>query len=587
MTETTHGATAVPAGCPVADTLVSNASLSDTLLPGVLAARARQTPNRVAYIFLDDSGEEIDRLDYAELHRRARAVAARLVSRCDPGERALLAFLPGLNFIVAFFGCLYARIVAVPVNPPVGAATTIPPATRSVIDASEPSIILTDSASAALCEPTLSALGTIEYLQVDMMEPGGLSEDLTTADADTLALLQFTSGSTSDPKGVLVTHRNLIANQRMIREAFGHNEDSVVVGWAPFFHDQGLIGNVLQPVYVGAPAILMSPLTFIRRPLLWLTTISRYGATTSGGPDFAYAACVAHAERTGVPDGLDLSSWTVAFNGAEPIRSTTIDRFATVFAPHGFHPGAAYPCYGLAEATLLVTASRVGRGPRIVHASVEQLQHGNFRPDPQGTELVGSGTPVPGSDVAVVDPDIRQRVRDGTVGELWVSGEHVTGGYWQNRTATAEAFGVIAGESSPRLRTGDLGFVLDGEVFVVGRVKDLIIVRGRNYYPADIENAAAAAHAAVRPGGCAAIGIPDNCGLEQVAVVVELRRGVSRDSLDDVRAAIRSSIAASAGITVRQICLVAAGQIPKTSSGKVRRTQVRNLLTQGGFEPAG
>ncbi|GAB21786.1 hypothetical protein GOPIP_011_01780 [Gordonia polyisoprenivorans NBRC 16320 = JCM 10675] len=592
-------------------------------LPDVLMTRARTAPDRVVYVFVDESGTEVDQLDHATLHRRAVRIAERLRRQCVPGDRALLAFLPGLDFIAAFFGCMYARVVAVPVAPPLPTPTAGPSAIRNVIADAQPAIVLTDKVSDEFFGETLRTLCPVPPMWVDDLTDSDLTDsDLTDSDltdngvvddvpadersaipydsthaadpvdADDVALLQYTSGSTGAPKGVMVTHGNLRANQEMIRDAFGHDETSVVVGWAPFFHDQGLIGNVLQPLYVGARAVLMSPMTFIRRPLLWPTLISRYRATTSGGPDFAYAACVAHARRTGLPADLDLTSWTVAFNGAEPIRSDTIRSFAAEFAPHGFDARAMYPCYGLAESTLLVTASRPGRGPRTLRASAADLQHRRYRPDSAGTEVVGSGTAVRGSVIRIVDPDRRVGLPDGVVGEIWVSGEHVCAGYWHNRPATDALFGAIVGGGDPMLRTGDLGFVVAGELYVVGRIKDMIVIRGRNFYPTDIERATVGAHSALRPGGCAAFGWAEESSggdtpAEEVVVVAEIRATHRDLDAAEVRSAIRAAIRADLGITVLRIGLIAAGELPKTTSGKVRRRAARALYDNDGFTPVG
>ncbi|OCW85218.1 aminotransferase [Nocardia farcinica] len=551
-------------------------------LPDIVAARGSLTPDRIAYVFLDEHGAEWDRLDYATLHRRACGVAAELMRHCAPGARAVLAFPPGLDFIVAFVGCLYARVIAVPVPPPAPGQHAGHPA----IGDCAPTVVLTERTLAGARGPFAAHVFPGPQICVDELDAGEIPAPAT-VDSGTLALLQYTSGSTSDPKGVMVTHGNLIANQRMIRWAFGHDEESVVVGWAPFYHDQGLIGNVLQPLYLGARAILMSPLTFIRRPLLWPATIARYGATTSGGPDFAYAACVTHARRSGVPDDLDLSTWRVAFNGAEPIRADTIRAFAATFSPYGFDESATYPCYGLAEATLLVTASRPRRGARVVRAAAEELRRGRFRPDPEGPALVGSGGPIPGSSVRIVSPEDGRVCAEGDVGEVWASGEHIAQGYWRNPEATEQVTGALDDEPGVRwLRTGDLGFVHDGEVYVVGRIKDLIIIRGRNIYPTDVENSVTAAHSALRPGGCAAFGFggdPGGAEAQEIVVVAELRRAPGEDH-DEIVADIRAAVAADIGVTIRRIRLIPAGGLPKTTSGKVRRAHTRSLFEQGRFE---
>ncbi|GAA3790369.1 fatty acyl-AMP ligase [Amycolatopsis tucumanensis] len=523
------------------------------LLPDVLTSRAKHTPDATAYVFLDEDGVETAALTYRELHARALSVAHELSRHCAPGDRALLVFPQCLDFIVAFFACLYARVVAVPVNPP--RRTHVPEATRAIVADCEPAVVLTLAGAPA-------SLPGLPSITVDAVPGHGFTPP--PAERDGLAFLQYTSGSTSAPKGVMVSHGNLEANQEMIRAAFGHDAESTVVGWAPFFHDQGLIGNVLQPLYVGARSILMSPAAFIRRPLLWLSAISRYRAHTSGGPNFAFDACVARARRGGAGD-LDLSCWKVAFNGAEPIRPETLHEFARTFAPSGFDERALYPCYGLAEATLIVTGSRKGRGPRYAH-----------RPD--GALVAGSGTALPGEDVRIADP------RDG-VGEILVSGPHVTQGYWKRPAATAETFPVVHGRTY--LRTGDLGMIDDGELYVLGRIKDVLIVRGRNHYPQDIEQTAQSAHPALRAGGSAAFGVPGADG-ERLVVVQEIQRDHRHDADPvEITRAVRAAVLAEHGLTIGDLVLTAHGQLAKTSSGKIMRSAARTRYLAGGFEGNG
>ena len=400
------------------------------LLPDILADRADRTPAHRGYVFLDDLGLETGALTYEELHARALAIAAALHDRCRPGDRALLLFPQGPDFIAAFFGCLYAGVLAVPVDPP--RRDRVREATPSIVRDCAPAAVLTVHAMLGTARAALEpATGEVAWLAVDGL-PRASASGLRPrpADPDDIALLQYTSGSTSRPKGVMVSHRNLVADEEMIRLAFGHDERSTVVGWAPFFHDQGLIGNVLQPLYIGATSVLMSPTTFIRRPLLWLSAISRYRAHTSGGPNFAFDACVARAARGGVPD-MDLGSWEVAFNGAEPVRLETLRLFAETFAPYGFAEEALYPCYGLAEATLMVTASRKGRGARTIDVDPEELGRGRYvraEGDRKRT-LAGSGLALAAETVQIVDPRTGHPCPAGRVGEIQVRGDHVARGY--------------------------------------------------------------------------------------------------------------------------------------------------------------
>lgn len=556
------------------------------LLPEVLWNHAAHHPDRRAFVFLDEQGEEEAALTYGDLCARSLGVAEHLTAQCEPGRRAVLLFPPGLDFVVAYFGCLFAHVVPVPVNPPRsnrGQDTTL-----GILQDSEPSAVLTLGDVVDLAKSFVEPLcGELRWLAVDEVEPAHRGFQPQPCREDGIALLQYTSGSTSEPKGVMVSHRNLCANQEMIRRAFGHDQRSTVVGWTPLFHDQGLIGNVLQPVYLGSTCILMSPITFIRQPLLWLAAISRYRAQTSGGPNFAFDACASRAERTGVPD-VDLSCWEVAFDGAEPIHHDTLDRFTETFAPVGFRKEAFYPCYGLAEATLLVAGSRRGRGPRTVEADGEPLNHGRYvaATPGRGRILVGSGLAATSEEIRIVDSETRRPCAADHVGEIWVAGEHVAEGYWRRPEATDETFQArcVGEPDRTYLRTGDLGLVVDGELYVVGRLKDLIIVRGKNYYPHDIERSAQRSHPALKPGACAAFSVPGPEG-EILVVVQEIRREhLARTDASEIAMSMRAAVAQDHQVAIGDLVLTMPGELEKTSSGKIRRAVARSHYLQGGFE---
>ncbi len=554
-------------------------------LPEVLARRAAEQPDVRAYAFVDEHLDEQAALTYGELHARALAVAARLREACAPGDRALLVFPPGLDFVVAYFGCLYAGVIAVPVNPP--RREVVQGATRSVVSDCAPSVVLTLGAMVGFMTPALEGVcGALRWVAVDEVEPDAPDFAIQPSAPEDIAFLQYTSGSTSDPKGVMVTHGNLVANERMICRAFGHDERSTVVGWAPLFHDQGLIGNVLQPLWVGASAILMSPLVFSRWPLLWLSAVSKYRAHSSGGPNFAFELCVVRAAGgRKVPEDLDLSSWKVAFNGAEPIRPDTVRRFTETFAPYGFDPGAMYPCYGAAEATLLVSGSAKGRGPRTLEADADALGRGRLVDVPagEGRTLVGSGLVLPGEEVRIVDPETGRAAAEDEVGEIWVSGPQVARGYWRRPELTERTFGAeVEGEPGRTyLRTGDLGAVVDGELYVIGRLKDLIIIRGRNYYPHDIEQTVQLAHPALRRGCCAAFAVTDR-GDERLVVVQEVKRDQDADP-GEVGGTIREAVVREHEISVSDLVLTLPQQLQKTSSGKIMRAAARARYLGEGF----
>ncbi|CAI7979912.1 AMP-dependent synthetase and ligase [Frankia sp. Hr75.2] len=579
-----------------------------TLLPDVLRGRAALEPERTAYVFVNERAEETGRLTYGGLHARALAVAGELSRACEPGDRALLVFPQCLDFVVAYLGCLYARVVAVPVHPP--HRDGVQDSTRRIVDDCEPAAVLTLEAMARELRAALtSPRGAMSWIPVDRIPAGPAPTGIHTAGIHTvdvhaagldptavepmdldpadIAFLQYTSGSTSDPKGVMVSHGNLAANQEMIRRAFGHDRDSTVVGWAPFFHDQGLIGNVLQPLYAGATCVLMSPTAFIRWPMLWLSLISRYRAHTSGGPNFAFEACVARAARGGVPD-LDLSCWKVAFNGAEPVRHDTLRRFAETFAPHGFDERALYPCYGLAEATLLVTGSEKGRGARVIEAATEDLREGRYTPVPagRGSTLVGSGVLPRDGALRIVDPRTGRSLPPDRIGEIWVAGDHVARGYWDRPRESTETFHAEHADDPGRgyLRTGDLGLVVDDELFVVGRLKDLVIIRGRNYYPQDLEHTAQSAHPALRPGGCAAFSVP-GADRERLVIVQEVR-GEFRRRADpgEVAGAIRAAVVREHQVSVGDLVLTLPGRLQKTTSGKIMRAAARRRYLRDAFD---
>ncbi|HEV7786800.1 MAG TPA: fatty acyl-AMP ligase, partial [Thermoanaerobaculia bacterium] len=445
------------------------------ILTEALRETAVSRPGQIAFTFLDEAGAATD-LSYADLDRRALAIAARLQELGGAGQRALLLYPPGLEFVAAFLGCLYGGVVAVPAYPPTSERTL--PRLLAIAQDARPVLALTTSARLDKLQTLAARLPGFDSLA--WVETDRIAADLAGAwrdpqpGPDTLAFLQYTSGSTAAPKGVMVSHGNLFHNEEMIRRAFGQSADSVIVGWLPLYHDMGLIGNVLQPLYLGAHCILQTPATFLQRPLSWLAAISRYRATTSGAPNFAYDLCV---RRIGAEQraGLDLASWEVAFNGAEPVRPDTLERFAAAFAPQGFRRKAFYPCYGLAEATLFVSGGGKGALPVVEAAGARGL--------------VGCGRPWMDQRLAVVDPESGRPVSDGQEGEIWISGPSVAQGYWGQPEATERDFRArLAGDPAdagegPFLRTGDLGFLRGGELFVTGRLKDLIIVRGRNHYP--------------------------------------------------------------------------------------------------------
>ncbi|HEX8352320.1 MAG TPA: condensation domain-containing protein, partial [Pyrinomonadaceae bacterium] len=489
-------------------------------------------------------------------------------------------------YVAAFFGCLYAGVVAVPAYPPRLNRTLA--RLQSVIADASPVAALTTPETLARIEPLVEGnadLLRLRWLALDGRDDDAAADWRTPAgDGDTLAFLQYTSGSTAAPKGVMVSHGNLLHNQRMIQAAFRQTEQSVVVGWLPLYHDMGLIGNMLQPLYLGARGILMSPVAFLQRPFIWLEAVSRFRATTSGGPNFAYELCVRKvtAEQRAT---LNLSSWDVAFNGAEPVRAETLERFAATFAASGFRREAFQPCYGLAEATLLVTGRRRAEAPtlkRVSRAAVAAGRVVESADESDGQLLVGCGTTAFDEEVVVVEPETRTLCPAGEVGEVWVAGPGVAQGYWRMPEATAQTFRAYLHDGSgPFLRTGDLGALIDGELFVTGRLKDLIIIRGRNHYPQDIELTVERSHGALRPGCGVAFSVEAD-GAERLVLVQELERRRPAEAAE-VCAAVRQAVAEEHELQAHAVVLVRAGSIPKTSSGKLQRRACRELFLRNGL----
>src|SRR4051812_1367727 len=546
----------------------------------MLRTRARESPAARAFTFLGD-GEE-DQLSYAGLDERARAIAALLVEQGARGERVLLLYPPGLEYIAAFFGCLYAGAVAVPAYPP--RLNRSLPRLRSLLEDARPRVALTTAAILGRVEgwrETAPWLAAVRWLETDSLALAGAAAwHEPDAGADSLAFLQYTSGSTGTPKGVMLSHGNLLHNSRELRRCFGYSAASRGVIWLPPYHDMGLIGGILQPIHGGFPATLMAPVTFLQSPLRWLAAISRERATISGGPDFAYDLCVRRippAER----EALDLSSWEVAFTGAEPVRAATLERFAAAFAPCGFQRRAFYPCYGLAEATLIASGGTPSAGAVERTFDAEALERHRAAPAAEGRRLVGNGPGLADGRLAIVDPETAAVCPPGAVGEVWLAGPSVAQGYWNQPEETRATFAArLPDGDGPYLRTGDLGFLSGGELFITGRLKDLIILRGRNHYPQDVEATVEAAHPALRPGCSAAFSV-EMAGEERLVVVAELERTAARGDLERVAEAIRQAVAQDHEAQVHEVVLIRVATLPKTSSGKVQRRACRRDYLAG------
>ncbi len=556
-------------------------------LSEIMTARARDQAARTAYIFLRDGEHDEVRLTYGEVDRQARAIAARLRETCAPGDRALLLYPPGLEFISAFFGCLYAGVIAVPSYPPDPARLRVALARLQVIAADSGARVVLGTAQVtdrrAEIAFTVPALRDATWIATDG-ELAATSVEFApvAAEPPSIAFLQYTSGSTATPKGVVISHGNILHNEQVICTGMELDARSFGVGWLPLYHDMGLIGNVLAPVYAGFPVALMSPLRFVQSPIRLLRAVSRYRATICGGPNFAYEHCI-HRITEAEKATLDLSSWRIAFNGAEPIRADTMARFSEAFAPCGFAPEAIYPCYGLAEATLMVTGKPRGerfRSTAFDRASLE-AHRVVLAGDGDAVALTSSGCAGPDLAIEIVDPETCRRTAAGEVGEIWVAGPSVARGYFGQPEVSARTFGGrIAGDptAGPFLRTGDLGFVRGGELHVAGRIKDLIVVRGRNLYPQDLERSAETAHPALRSGGCAAFAIEQG-GEEAVGLVAAIK-GDSVD-VESVFGSLRQALADDHQIVPAALVLTQPADLPKTSSGKIQRHACREAFLSG------
>lgn len=602
--------------------LISTQLKSITLIDMLQEKVFNQADQRAFTFLLDGEGEE-DYLTYRQIDQRARSIAAQLQQAEIFGERVLLLYPPGLEFIAAFFGCLYAGAIAVPAYPPRKNHSI--KRLQSIIADAQATVALTTAAQLAHIQAQLAATDSshLRWIATDHVAPDLAADwQMPKIQGDTLAFLQYTSGSTGTPKGVMVSHSNLLHNEHLIQQASQHSETAIVAGWLPVYHDMGLIGNLLQPLYLGRPCILMSPVAFLQKPVRWLQMISHYRATSSGGPNFAYDLCVNRISPE-QRNELDLSCWDWAFTGAEPIRAETLERFATTFASCGFRREAFYPCYGMAEGTLFITGGWKAASPVVKHVDAIALEQNRMIAATSGQlnvrSLVGCGHSWCEQIVRIVDPETRNECPDGQVGEIWAAGNSIAQGYWNQPELTQAVFQAYTANTNegPFLRTGDLGFLQDGELFFAGRLKDIVIIRGRNHYPQDIELTVEESHPLIRRSGCVAAFSADIANEERLIVVAEVEqryRGQRRSEASmpdegdrrresppagadaktrqplDVQAVIgniRQAISAEHGLQVYGVFLIKAGSIPRTSSGKIQRYACRSSFLTETLEVVG
>ncbi|MBA3661166.1 MAG: fatty acyl-AMP ligase [Gammaproteobacteria bacterium] len=582
-----------------------------TSLIDVLETCADFQPDTLAFRFLLDKGRNPKSLTYRNLDQRARAIAALLQERkVKKGDRVILLYPPGLELIEAFHGCIYAGAIAVLVYPP--ANPKLVERLQAIIENAGAKILLsTDDIIKKFRQ--LKWLKFITHLPLlkHFTQPYFAKQIpftrwdfekltlVTTNDialetardwhpvaiaADHLAFLQYTSGSTGIPKGVMISHKNLLHNLSITREAFGLTDESIVVSWLPPYHDMGLIGGILQPLFSGIPCTLMSPFHFLHKPVEWLKAISDFKGIVSGGPNFAYRYC---AEKISEPDKeeLDLRSWSLAFNGAEPIHAETLEKFYRAFAVCGFKKKAFYCCYGLAEATLFVSGNMPEQGYKVIYVDNDALNKHKViivdQHDTHSKSLVSSGYVF--QEVRIVNPHTRKECEDFEVGEIWIHSASVAQGYWQLSEATQATFHVhIQGDEShkPYLRTGDLGFIYKDNLYISGRLKDLIIVHGVNHYPQDIEHSVNESHQSIRIGQSAAFSIEMD-EEEHLGIVCEVQPDVDEKTYPAIFSAIQRAVAKNNRLSTNIIALLPAKSLPKTTSGKVKRGLCRDSLLDG------
>jgi acyl-CoA synthetase (AMP-forming)/AMP-acid ligase II len=562
-------------------------------LVDLLHWRANQETDKLAYMFLIDGKTEGPTFTYGELDRQARAIGALLQQRQAEGQRALLLYPQGLDVLAAFLGALYGGVIAIPVPPPdAGRLKRALPRLRAIVKDADAAFALTNQRILTILDDA-----KLEFPEFDRMEWIATEDvDLQLADQwqnphvtpETLAYLQYTSGSTSTPKGVMISHHDIMHHSAYLQKACGYTADSVSITWMPYFHDYGLVEGITQPLYNGHPCYLMSPLAFIKQPVRWLQAISRYRGTHSQAPNFAYEQCVRRVTDEQC-QALDLSCWQAAGNAAEPINPKVLEQFFTKFEPCGFKWETFAPAYGLAEDTLLVSTSPVGTPPVLCLVDTAAMERNRVVEvsnwDNGVRAIPGCGQLVCDTKVAIVNPDTMCRCAPDEVGEIWVSDPSVADGYWNRPEESEQTFRARTADTNegPFLRTGDLGFMLGGELFITGRIKDLIIIRGTNHYPQDIEWTVQQIHPALRPDYGAAFSI-DADGVEQLVVVQEVERNPQDFNADEVISTIRQAISEIHELQVYAVVLVKPGNVLKTSSGKIQRRACKASFLAGELE---
>ncbi|CDZ76651.1 Long-chain-fatty-acid--AMP ligase FadD32 [Legionella massiliensis] len=551
--------------------------------------------------------EDNEQITYDELLQKINSLSALLQQQTKPGERVLLIFTPGLDYIVTFWACVFAGVLAVPAYPPFDKSTV--EKLEAIINNAKPAIILSNTeiiqkikklgfikniASLPLIRNFLNTFSfkMTELLEWDFQGVRWIDIKKSTSNmansykpisikGSDMCYLQYTSGSTSMPKGVIVRHENLLDNLGLVYKTIGETNHERMVSWLPPYHDMGLIGNLLFPVYAGFSIFMMSPVSFLRHPYLWLKAISDFEANLSGGPNFSYEICEKRIDEQLIEENFRLDSWRVAYNGAEHIYHKTLNNFFNKFGKYGFKKKAFYPIYGLAESTVFVSGNKNESDlPKVLNVDINSLQKNQVElSDDAKTVLVGCGKPM--TNLCIVSEAPHKICGEGEIGEIWLSGPSVTSGYWENYEATKEYFKAYLKDSDTisYLRTGDLGFLYKGDLFITGRIKELIIVNGKNHYPYDIEILIGSLDSRLKTGCIAAFSVNANTS-EQLAIVAEIKRICPRDELEDIVNKIRTNINSSFGLIPHFVALLPPKKIPKTTSGKLRRNIIKKMVSE-------
>jgi len=572
----------------------SNADQDDSqpLIPDLLKYRSEITPDNNSYIFLRDGENDEDIVTWKQLYDESLKVAAQLQRQKTKGERVILFFPPGTAFIKALYGCFLSNAIAVPAYPPRKNRSL--DRIKALVNDSGAKFILSTTEIFNSCERSFSDVTELKdqaWILTDTIEPEVAGFHEIKIKADDIALLQYTSGSTGMPKGVMVTHINIIRNLEFIRQSFQLSPQSVSVSWLPSFHDMGLIDATIGAVYNGYTAVLMPSVSFIQKPLRWLKAITKYKGTHGGAPNFAFDLCVNEVSET-EREGIDLSSMTTLYCGAEPIRKDTFEKFIKAYSPYGLTREAMYPCYGMAETTLIISGIEAGTGPKYLNISASAFEENKVRVLTEDTAdskyLVGVGHPWIDTRVKIVNPETLKECNESETGEIWVNGSIVTAGYWNSPESTENSFHAkLDNEETHYFRTGDLGFFHDNELYITGRLKDMIILQGKNYYPHDIEDVAEKSHTALRSCCSAAFSVEiDNS--EKLVIVAEVERTAIRNlNVEEVCSAIRQKIFEEFEQSVYAIQLLRTASILKTSSGKIQRKACRTAFLNKTLEVVG